>query len=93
MMEPISYLYAPNSLLPAVLRLHALAVIQNALADAQVFRRDLQQLVVREEFHALLQTHLARRHEAQRLVGAGSAHVRELLFLADVDGDVLRLGG
>ena len=35
-------------------RAHTRGVIQLALADAQGLRRDLQELVVREEFEALL---------------------------------------
>ena len=71
--------------------LHAALVVENALADAQALGRDLEQLVVREELQALLQTQLARRHEAQRVVRAGGTGIGQLLFLADVDGDVLLL--
>ena len=71
--------------------LHAALMVENALADAQALGRDLEQLVVREELQALLQTQLARRHEAQRVVGARGAGVGQLLLLADVDDDILLL--
>ena len=66
-------------------------MVEDALADAQALGRDLEQLVVREELQTLLQTQLARRHEAQRVVRAGGAGIGQLLFLADVDGDILLL--
>ena len=67
-------------------------MVQNALAQAQVLRGDLQQLVVGQKFQALLQGHLPGRDQPQGLVGAGGPHVGQLLLLADVDGDVLLLG-
>ena len=73
--------------------LHAQLFVEDRLADAQVLGRDLKQLVVGEELEALLQAHLLGRDKAQRVVRAGSAHVRELLLLAHVDRDVLLLGG
>ena len=53
--------------------------------------RDFKQLVVGEELKALLQTHLPGRDKAQRVVAAAGAHIRQLLLLADVHGDVLLL--
>ena len=38
-----------------MLRLHAPLVVQDGLADAEVLGGDLQQLVIRQEFQALLQ--------------------------------------
>ena len=73
-------------------QLHALAVVQDALAQAQVLGGALQQLIVRQELQALLQAHLLGGRQAQGVVGAGSAHVGQLLLLAHVDGDVLALG-
>ena len=72
--------------------LHALFVVEDGLADAQRVRRDLQQLVVSEEFEALLQAHLLGRDQTQRVVRAGGTHIGQLLLLADVDGDILLLG-
>ena len=67
--------------------------LRMVLRMRRFLRRDLQQLVVGEELEALLQAQLARRDQAQRLVGAGGAHVGHLLLLADVDGDVLAAWG
>lgn len=50
-------------------------MVKDALAQAQIFRRDLKQLVVREELKALFEAHLLGRDEAQRFVGAGGAGV------------------
>ena len=64
-------------------------MIQDALAHTEVLGSDLQQLVVGQVFQALLQREGARRDQADRVVGAGGAHVGELLLLADVDGHIL----
>lgn len=63
-------------------------MVKNALADAQAFRRNLQKLVVRQKFHALFKAHLAGviRRSASSLP---EAHIRQLLFLADVNRNVL----
>ena len=81
-----------QNLFVAVGGLHAQLFVEDRLADAQVLGRDLKQLVVGEELEALLQAHLLGRDKAQRVVRAGSAHVRQLLLLAHVDRDVLLLG-
>ena len=73
--------------------LHAQVMVQDALADAQVLRGDLQQFVGRQEFQAALQAELAHRHQTQGVVTAGSTGVGQMLGLADVDGDVLASGG
>ena len=72
---------------------HAGRVVQQALAQAQGFGSDLQQLVIGQKLQALLQAHLAGRGEPQGVVGAGGAHVGQLLLFADVNRDVLLLGG
>ena len=41
----------------------------------------------------MFQTHLARRHQAQGVIRAGSAHIGQLLALAHINNDVLGLGG
>lgn len=64
-------------------------MVQDALADAQVFGGDFQQLVGGQEFQAALQAELADGHQAQGIVAAGSAGVGQMLGLADVDGDIL----
>ena len=53
-------------------------------------RRHLDELVVVDELDGLLEAHLARRDEANGLVGRRRAHVRLLLFLGDVDVEVVR---
>ena len=67
-------------------------MVEDALAQTQALGGDLQDLVVGQELQALLQGENARGHQAQGLVGAGGAHIGQLLFAADVDGDVLHLG-
>ena len=68
-------------------------MVENLLADADALGGDLQKLVVAEEFEGFLEGEAARRDEAERVIRTGGAGVGELLFLADVDGDVLVLGG
>ena len=68
---------------------HTRGVIEDALTHSQALGRDLQQLVVGEVFHALLERKDLRRREADGLVGACRAHVRQLLLFADVDGHIL----
>ena len=75
-----------------MLRLHAPLVVQDGLADAEVLGGDLQQLVIRQEFQALLQAHLPGRHQTQGVIAAGGTGVGQLFLLADVDHDVLLLG-
>src|SRR5699024_2278336 len=73
--------------------LHAQVMVQNALADAQVLRGDLQQFVGGQKLQAGLQAQLGHRGQAQRVVAAGSAGVGQVLGFADVDGDVVAGGG
>ena len=54
---------------------------------------DLQQLIRCEELQAALQAQLADGHQAQSVVGAGSAGVGQVLGLADVDIHVLAGSG
>ena len=65
--------------------------IQDLLADAEVLRRHLQELVGVDELQALLQAHDPRRHQLQRFVRAGRTGVGQLLGLADVHLHVLGL--
>src|SRR5262245_21935700 len=58
---------------------------QDFLAEAQKLRRYLHELVVVEKLDGLFEAELARRDEADRLVGRGGAHVRLLLLARDVD--------
>ena len=57
-------------LLQLALGLHALVVVQDLLADAQILRGDLQQLVLCQELQAALQAQLADGDQAQSVVGA-----------------------
>ena len=66
-------------------------LIQNAFADAQAFGRNLQKLIIGQEFQTGLQAHLLGRGQAQRVVAAGSAHIGQLFALADVYDDILHL--
>ena len=63
----------------------ALVLLQEALAQADGFRRDLDQLVVGDEFHRVFQRQADRRHEVDRLVLARGADVGELLGADRVD--------
>lgn len=71
--------------------LHAQAVVEYALAQAQILGCDLKKLVVGEELKALLKTHLSGRDKAQRLVGAGSTGVSQMLGAADIDRHIVAL--
>src|SRR5215510_13625760 len=68
------------------------AAAHGALAQAERFRRDLQQFVLADPLEALLEVHDARRRELDALVGRGGAHVGELLFLRDVHVQVVVAG-
>mgnify|MGYP007093023626 CR=1 FL=1 len=67
--------------------LHALLVVEDLLADAQVLGSDLQQLVLSQELEAALEAQLADGDEAQSIVRAGSTGIGQVLGLADVDID------
>ena len=82
-----------NELLHLALGLHALLVVEDLLADAQVLGSDLQQLVLSQELEAALEAQLADGDEAQSVVRAGSTGIGQVLGLADVDIDVLAGSG
>src|SRR6478609_10626374 len=65
---------------------------EDDLADPDRLGRDLDALVLAAELQRLLQAEPARGHQALEHLGAGGAHVGELLLLADVDVHVLRAG-
>ena len=65
--------------------------IQNLLPDAEVLRRDLEELIGIDELEALLKAHDLRRDELQCVVRAGCPGVGEFLRLADIDLDILGL--
>src|SRR5450830_2013744 len=67
----------------------ALVLFQEALAQANRFRGDLDQLVVGDEFHRVFQRHLHGRHQTHGFVGAGGTHVGQLLALDGVDDQVV----
>ena len=89
----VSYKDAFEKLLQLALGLHALIVVQNLLADAQILRGDLQQLVLCQEFQTALEAQLADRDQAQSIVRAGSAGVGQVLGLADVHVHILAGSG
>ena len=74
-----------SSLLQLALCLHALVVVQDLLADAQILRGDLQQLILCQELQAALQAQLADGDQAQSVIGTGSTGIGQVLGLADVD--------
>ena len=59
-----------DELLHLALGLHALLVIEDLLADAQVLGSDLQQLVLSKELEAALEAQLADGDEAQSIIRA-----------------------
>src|SRR5207302_2287866 len=61
-----------------------------ALAESQVLRRDLEQLVVGEEVQRLLEAQLRGGREPDGDVRCGRTNVGLLLLAADVDADVAR---
>ena len=61
--------------------LHALLVVQDLLADAQVLGGDLQQLILCQELQAAFQAELADGDQAQSIVGAGCTGVGQVLGL------------
>src|SRR5262249_24703636 len=68
------------------------AAAHGALAQAERFRRDLQQFVLADPLEALLEVHDARRRELDALVGRGGAFVGAVFFLRVVRGRVF-VGG
>jgi hypothetical protein len=70
-------------------RFEPAAAAHRALAQAERLRRDLEQLVLADPLQALLEVHGARRRELDAVVRRGGAHVGELLFLGDVDVEVV----
>ena len=68
-------------------------MVQDLLADAQIFRSDLQQLVLCQEFQAAFQAELANGDQAQSIIGAGCTGVGQVLGLADVDIHILAGSG
>src|SRR4029077_8230272 len=75
-----------GGLLPGAL---AVLGIEEAFAQTNRFRRDLDQLVFFDVGDRLLEAHLARRREAHGLVLAGGADVRELFALQHVDFEIV----
>src|SRR5712692_410145 len=69
--------------------LEATAAGERTLAQAERLRCDLEQLVLADPLQTLLEIHDARRGELDALVGRRGAHVGELLFLGDVDVEVV----
>ena len=67
----------------------ASAVGEDALAQTQVLRRDLDELVGGDVFDRALERELRRRRQAGGDTFTLRAEVRELLFADGVDGDVL----
>ena len=82
------FAFYEEGLLHLALGLHALLVVEDLLADAQVLGSDLQQLVLSKELEAALEAQLADGDEAQSVVRAGSTGIGQVLGLADVDIDV-----
>ena len=72
-------------------RLSSRGIVKNLLAHTQRLRGDLDQLVVRDEFHCFLDGHDLRGREDERFVRALGTDGGQMLFLADVDGDILDL--
>ena len=67
--------------------------IQDLLTDTKVCGSYLQQFVGIDEVQSLLQRQDPGRCQTQSFVGAGGTGVGQLLFLADIDLDVLTATG
>lgn len=65
-----------------------LPVLHLAKADAR--GGYLNQFVVGDVLHSLLQTELARRNDPQGFIGPGGPDVRQLFFLRDIYPDIFR---
>src|SRR5699024_10559625 len=63
--------------------------VENQLTHANHVRRDLDALVVATEFHGLFEAHLVGLRQGHGRVRGRGTHVRQLLFLGDVDVHVL----
>src|ERR1700694_3951832 len=72
----------------ALAELDAVARAQHALSHPDALGRHLDQLVVLDEIEALLERHLAGRHQLDGGVLGGGPHARFLLLLGGVDVDV-----
>jgi hypothetical protein len=62
---------------------------QVTLAQTDRLRRQFDQFVIGDELDGAFQAQLDRRHQAHGFVGAGSAHVGQLLALDRVDHEVV----
>jgi len=62
--------------------------IELGLADAEHFRSDFDAFVFVDEGDAFFQSHAAVRRELNHVVRTCSTHVREVLALRDVHGDI-----
>ena len=78
-----SFSQLPDRLLLKLL-LHAEAVIENALADSQMLRCDLKQLILSQIFEAVFQRHILRRDQAERIIAAACTGIGQMLSLADI---------
>src|SRR2546423_9122070 len=78
---PLGTCLAGANFLPAA---RAFGVLQNLFAQADGFRGEFHVLMVGNKFDRLLETQLAERDKAARLVRNGRAHDRLLRFLCGV---------
>ena len=85
------FAFYEEGLLHLALGLHALLVVQDLLADAQVLGGDLKQLIRSQELKAALEAELGNGHQTQGVITAGGAGVGQVLRLADVQLDILGL--
>ena len=66
--------------------------IQNSLTDTKALRGDFQKLIGIDEVQRLLQAQLLWRNQGEGLICGGGSGVGQMLFLADVQLDILGLG-
>ena len=62
------------------------------LAQADAFRRDLDEFIIFDELECLFERHADRRRELDVFVLAGGTDIRQLLGAQRVDGQVVVLG-
>src|SRR5260370_15088538 len=78
-----------SRLLSLPCKLPSLRFLQQILPQTDRRRGNFDQLILFDVFQRLLQGHLPGRFQDNALVGAGGADVGQLLFAADVDGQVV----
>ena len=78
--------------LPAIIILDSLILREEAFAHSDALWRYLNKFVITNKLKALFKAQLKRRRQPQRFIRTRGSHVGNVLFLADVDCDILVTG-